>query len=565
MTRMQSMLWSSNSLMSVIIVSLLLTTKSAHAVEVFPIAVSDWQVADSILPDGTLGILRDFSLDSHLSGVGGRHINVNDSGQVLFTTHFPTYSSLNPSGASWMWEGGVLSRLAATSDAVSSSPYSAIQFGRLGGGILNEMGDVVIGGTTNETSQRRFLKSLNGSFEVKEFDSAPNTSAGTIFGVNSQYFSYNNPGTALFTGADFNDQGESAFFALLDGPDVNVGNDESLWSTAGGSLHLIAREGQATPEFGPQATLGREFAPFGTMLDAFDARIIGLNNKGQSWFSLPVLNGSVQSATFVSQANGTLEPLIFDGASAGPGLEFAGSAWFGEFSIGEEGEALFYAPYRQGNSPSETGLWHYNGNDFKLVVQSGAQVPGLGPDTIFSPNPNLLVTAPNADGQFAFSIPLKIGSSFGSSVWRGTPDDIEMLLLSGSPAPGIDGGATFASFDDPALINERGQIVVHASYRTLTDPSTIKQGYWLVDLDGQAKLIATEGSLIALSQGDSRTIRQYGIQYIAPQYLSNSMFVFHAVFEDGTTALLGVSLIPEPTSIMLATSSLLAFALRRHR
>jgi hypothetical protein len=50
-----------------------------------------------------------------------------------------------------------------------------------------------------------------------------------------------------FRHLEFNDAGELTFLAGLTGPGVTTSNDSGIWSTGGGTFHLVAREGMATP------------------------------------------------------------------------------------------------------------------------------------------------------------------------------------------------------------------------------------------------------------------------------------------------------------------------------
>ncbi len=62
--------------------------------------------------------------------------------------------------------------------------------------------------------------------------------------------------------------GHLAFSSPLSGPDVNLTNSEAVFSTTGGALHLVARDGQTVPGIGFSAKFGSVTNVFGVAGDA---------------------------------------------------------------------------------------------------------------------------------------------------------------------------------------------------------------------------------------------------------------------------------------------------------
>jgi hypothetical protein len=534
-----------------------LTSPEASALDIFPIALSDWQVPGGPAANGTIGYVANHSLSMPNFGANAPNAKINDRGQIAFSTEVNIPDSFN--SAIWMWENGSITQVAATSNVDPASPYKRFYNVQTEDVHLNANGQILIGGETNESTPRRFLKTFGGSFELHEFDPAPGTPAGTVFGIHPDFLTYNYS-RVPFTDVDFNDNGEATFFSLLNGPSVTTANDESFWSTAGGSLHLMAREGQPLPAFGSQATVGALRIYFGELLDAFDSnRMTSLSNSGESWFTLPILNGTVSAATFRTSPGGTLQPFIYDGVQAEVGTTFAGAAEFGEFSVNDAGQALFYASFRRGAAAPKNGLWNYDGNEFHLLAEYPGPVPGL-PGISYSQYPSDITLAPSSQGALVYTTPLTPSSD---AVWFGSPDNIELKLLAGGPASGIP-GATFIQFGSPAIANDNGNLIFRGTFRHPSAPTANKRGLWLMNPQGEVELIAATGSVMEVGPGDFRTIVDYWEGETSPYCLTDSMFVFWTRFEDGTSGLFAISLVPEPTSLMLLGVLLTAVVSSRH-
>lgn len=277
----------------------------------------------------------------------------------------------------------------AFSDSVSNVPPGT-QFGGVGNPAMNSSADVVfpgsllqgVGGVTAFNDLGLWCKMAGGSLRLvaREGDALPNPPPGfppgSLFYGQSGFSFANTPlinssgqvafsvflngigGSALmaesntlvpprvvaytgqpapglgnvtflnFTGMSLNNDGNLAFSATLTGIGVTTQNEESLWVEDGGSLHLIAREGDPAPGGGnygiiyPPALSGSGEIAFSSFLDQ------GQGGSGIYRYTVP---------------GGIVELIAREGMAAPgmPGVTFGRTAF--NPSINNVGQVAFYS------------------------------------------------------------------------------------------------------------------------------------------------------------------------------------------------------------------------------
>ena len=157
---------------------------------------------------------------------------LNGAGEVVFTTTL-TGPGVDASNNSGLWAGGAGS-LGLVVRAGDVAPGAGANFLGFQDPVLNDLGQTAFKGTLvdftigvcSEETGSLSLVALQG-------DHAPGTPAGVTFNT--------------FTPLVLNALGHTLIKALLTGSGVNSSNDIGYWSTASGTLALVAREGDPAP------------------------------------------------------------------------------------------------------------------------------------------------------------------------------------------------------------------------------------------------------------------------------------------------------------------------------
>lgn len=217
---------------------------------------------------------------------------------------------------------------------------------------------------------------------ARDFGPAPGTPNSTYFLSIAGY------GAAPYTDSNpqFNDLGDVAFRARLDGPGTDDSNRFGLWAQRSGTLELVARGGQSAPG----TTAGTNFLNFleprfnNHAAVAFRATLSGAgvtaqNDKGV-WLDLP------DSPHLVARAG--------DVAPESAGANFA------DFSrpLVNGNNAVAFSARLAGpsvNGTNDSGAWVEDAGMLQLIARESDAAPGL--DAIFGET--LEVYAMNAIGQ----------------------------------------------------------------------------------------------------------------------------------------------------------------------
>jgi hypothetical protein len=353
-----------------------------------------------------------------------------------------------------------------------------------------------------------------------------------------------------FNGATINAFGEVAFGAnmkLMLGV-IGTADDRAVWSEAGGTIRLLARESDPAPGAG----LDRVFNSFDTpTLNAAGNVMIGgtfrlgnndalsgnraiwiyeqgqlrpvaltgdqapgappgetFNHIGHGVFNrngdVAVLSRETTGDQYTHRGiwmrpgGGALE-LVARRGSPAPGIE---SGVFRDFNspVLSSNNVAFGATVldeEEETSPDlVTGLWAAGAHGLRLVALTGDQAPGLAVGTTFD---GISEYAVNSSGQTAFWATLEPDypsqTSNGGGIWSEQFGTLGVVAAAGRSAPGVEPGAVFAGFGPP-VINAAGRTAFHAALEIGVGgvESERSAGIWS-EGSGSLALVARTGAL----------------------------------------------------------------------
>ncbi len=266
----------------------------------------------------------------------------------------------------------------------------------------------------------------------------------------------------------FNNAEEFGFAAGYHLSDGSVGGT-GVWTTQSGAPAPVAVPGTFDPDSG--ATIKSAGFPV-ALNDGGTATFLGGADAG-SGERLAVMRGDPRDLDVVAMVGDTAPDI------AGATFTFL----FANMAINNAGTALF----KGSTSIGVQGIWSTEsaGGIPGLRLKSGDPAPGTtsGVFSFFEP-------VMNAGGEIAlvgFS-----GSERG--VWTGAPEMLQLVALTGQPAPGTAGGEVFCFFSPRLAINADGDVSFLA---LLCAPGTtfpsIGRGLWAWNADDGLIPIAVSG------------------------------------------------------------------------
>lgn len=346
-----------------------------------------------------------------------------------------------------------------------------------------------------------------------------------------------------------NEAGEVAFLGYLNTEGVlDRPFTRGVWSEGGGSgLETIALEGDSAPGTSAGARFGT-LQTFSTVINkggqiAFSARVLStlnaLSDEG-IWASdsngLPrlivlegnpapgTLNSGITFRTVESFKLSDAGQITFSGRLQGGGVNNSNNrgVWlsddesslqlmervgnsvapYGDFSDSEEpvlndmGQIVFRGEARQSDpsEPQYSGYWSVSSESGReLVVISGTPAPGAGSGVTF--RDFITASAFNNAGEVAFLAAVTGGQIVDfvndRGIWFDSGgSELELIALEGNPAPGAAAGENFSSIGTPVL-NSAGQV---AFWGRIEDPDQPdRQAVWSNGGGSGLELIAQQG------------------------------------------------------------------------
>lgn len=314
-----------------------------------------------------------------------------------------------------------------------------------------------------------------------------------------------------FSAPALNAAGHTAFSVILSGSGVDGTNDRGIWSEGLGVLGMVARGGNQAPD----TTDGIKYLLLGLPVlnsagqVAFRATLTGsgvdftnnrglwslrtgsldliaragnpapdtssgvrflefnplvMNEMGETAFSASLTGSGVDSTNNTgiwSDASGSLNLVSREGGAAPGTASGVNFRDFGSPALNANSQMAFVASLTGNgvNATNDTGLWVGHAGQLELVVRSGSQAPGTPSGVNYSgfsfSSPGL-----NAAGQAAFFATLTgsgVDQTNGQGIWSGTSGDLGLVARAGSPATDAPGTANFHSFIGAPVLNESGQ------------------------------------------------------------------------------------------------------------
>ncbi len=496
-------------------------------------------------------VYRDFTTPPVLNGIGQVAFQASLSGQGVDFT--------NALGI-WSEGSGSLNLVVRTGDAALGTGPGVV-YGSFSNLLLNAAGQTAFqslftGPGVDNMKNRGLWSEGSGSLVLiaREDAIAPGT------GV--EYSSLNSH--------VFNWSGQTAFHSFLAGPGVDFTNDEGIWSEGGGSLNLVAREGDAAP--GTELGTVYTFFTSNPVLDGagqttFLGRLIGpdvlLNNNSGIWsdsggsLHLIIREGDAAPGTALGE--------VYDFLPSSPVVNSAGRMAFQGFLAGPNVDSLH-----------DGGIWSDRTGPLQLIVREGDQASGAGTGVKFTSFKNMIL---NAEGHVAFIGFLKgpgVDNMNDEGIWLQRDDSLNLVTRAGDAAPGTGLGVMFGTpynlaFGEP-VFNGVGQTAFLGSLRGSGVDLTNDSGIWATDREGLLTLIVRQGDLFDINEDplidEFLTISSIematgsgGEDGRPTSFNDAGQLAFQLGFTDGSSGIF-VATIPEPGTLTLFAITL-PWVLRR--
>ncbi len=178
-------------------------------------------------------------------------------------------------------------------------------------------------------------------------------------------------------------------------------------------------------------------------------------------FSVVLLYGSLLTSPNFVHATITYKTVALSGSAAnglGPDIKYK---HFFDVNLHPGGRISFRASLTGPgiDTANDTALWIGAADSPVVTVREGDQAPGTDTGVTFS---SLSSPWVNYAGQIAFEAGISgpgVDSTNFRGIWSGEVDDVSLLVLNGSHAPGTETGVNFRQFSLSTLTND-GQVVV---------------------------------------------------------------------------------------------------------
>lgn len=285
-----------------------------------------------------------------------------------------------------------------------------------------------------------------------------------------------------------NASGQSAFRATLSGAGVTATNDDGVWSQKQGLLGLVARAGNAAPG-----------TPAGVNYLSFTAELPAINDAGNVAFRA-LLTGTGVSGTNDSglwvERNGSLALVAREGAPAA-GVEVGVN--YGVFSppsLNAAGQLAFVATLPGSVNSTNVAIFAESNNVPAVAVRKGAGAPGGPAGAVFA---NFTSPLFNSANDLAFQATLSgvaITAANNDGIWTKQNGTLAPIALEGAAAPGTSAGVLFSAFNEVAM-NANGQVAFLGTLAGTGITTANDSGLWATTISGELRLVAREGSTLA--------------------------------------------------------------------
>ena len=333
------------------------------------------------------------------------------------------------------------------------------------------------------------------------------------------------------------DTGGVVFIAKLKG--APPAKDMGIWvADDAGALTLVAREGDQLQIDGSMKTIGMlQFLP---PVPVVGGQSRGFNSAGALAFRAVFTD---KSQAIVVRDSGGLTAAASTGPASPDAPGAPANAKFlalGQPAINDLGHVSFFSTLAHGGlvtAANAAGIWAENAaSGLQLIALKGGDAPTTqGKFASFS-NP-----VSRFDDVLAFTATLKADPKNGitaanlSGIWSTAGGTLAPVIRQGGPAPGTSD--VFGSFTAVALPDAGDPVFLARLKHSKTAKGANDQGIWVTDDAGGISLVARTG--FPLLPGEQRTIRL--LQFLpmvlaAPgqtrSFNSTGILAFHAAFSD---------------------------------
>jgi hypothetical protein len=304
------------------------------------------------------------------------------------------------------------------------------------------------------------------------------------------------PGTAMASFSQLgvpaiNSAGQVSFDGIVQGTGVNSSNDEGLWTEKASVLGLAVREGTLP---GPNAR--SLFSGFRPPFNLSNGEV-AFTGRTTNSVAAPFLT----TASGVQQLSGPGFPVPDSTGAPLPSHVWVSAGVSGALS---PNALLFEGTVQLPNTNVVNGYWSDISGDLRLIAKQDDHPPGSLLNATFA-----FIRAPvmNISGQIAFEGDVST-SGFGvgvntGGIWVKRNTDLQLLAGSGSAAPEVGFGVTYAGFQRRGpSINKDGQLLYHAYFQGPGITTGVNEQALVVD-DGVARRIVVQRGQSVVAAGTS--------------------------------------------------------------
>jgi hypothetical protein len=488
--------------------------------------------------------------------------SINAAGNLVFraTLTGSGIASNNNSGL-WLDKNGVRSLMYREGSHAPGTP-AGVNFGGFGGdAILNNLNRIsfhgFLTGTGVVSSNNSGIWAETGaglSLVARAGDPAPGTPSDVNFRIFDRFLSNSDA---------------TAFQAMLS-LNTSSSNDRGIWSTSGGGLHLVAREGDPAPGMASGIVF----------YDLHNSHFV-MNASGQlAFFSTLFGPGISLSSDYSVWSNsaGVVTPIAHEGDQA-PGMPVG--VKFGEPNqvvtpaFNDAGRLAFRTTLTGTGvtSNNNSAIWSDRSGSLQPVIRAGVAAPGTPVGVTFSTVSDPVL---NGDSRLAFIGGLTgagATSSNNSGLWSDASGILNLVVREGDHAPGTPAGVNYSEFLEEGFdLNGAGRLAFAAKVAGPGIAENTDTGIWAQDATGNLALIAREGDVLEVAPGLLKTVHHLAFAGGSGNedgnrtgFNDDGIIAFFAYFSDDTSAIfLSTAVaVPEAPSIWMAMIGV-AFALSNY-
>jgi hypothetical protein len=281
-----------------------------------------------------------------------------------------------------------------------------------------------------------------------------------------------------------NTPGDIAFGSFLTGPAVNSSNNFGIWSGSSSPLNLVAQSGDHAP--GTEDGVKLAYMQW-----------VRFNALGQVGFLGNLAGTNVNSLNrqgIWKDSAGDLELMVRTGEQAFGMPDGANYYTLRPLDMNSNGKIVFSANVIGGgvSTTNDSGIWSVDSNSRELIAAEGSQAPGAPSGLNFGSFSAYAVNGAGNTLIVASLIGEVIDQNINYGMWSESTGALDIIVRTGSQAPGTPSGATFSFLRQPVL-NANGLVTFQASLTGTGVDSTNSSGIWS-DGSGVLELVARTGS-----------------------------------------------------------------------